>query len=96
MILLSGKGYQALLDCRRRGRHLRQHGFTVDQIAVVLSLDHAVTPLRLYRYAAGLTAAEVVAAFTRHETAAHFLEKADGPWRPRQGPMARTVSFGPT
>ncbi|MBG0824905.1 helix-turn-helix transcriptional regulator [Planomonospora sp. ID91781] len=60
---MSGKGYQTLLDCRRRGFLLRAHGFTVDQIAVVLSLDHEVSPLRLYRYAAGLTAAQVVAAF---------------------------------
>ncbi|GAA3616068.1 hypothetical protein GCM10022419_121710 [Nonomuraea rosea] len=58
-------GYQTLLDCRRRSRYLRQHGFTLDQIAVILALDHPVTPLRLYRHAAGLTAAQAVAAFHR-------------------------------
>lgn len=62
---MSGTGYQALLDCRRRSRYLRQHDFTVDQIAVILALDHPATPLRLYRYAAGLTAAETVAAYHR-------------------------------
>lgn len=60
---MSGAGYQILLECRRRSRILRAHGFTVDQIAVVFSLDHDVSPLRLYRYAAGLTAAQVAAAF---------------------------------
>jgi len=59
---MPGNSYQTLLECRRRGFLLRGHGFTADQIAVVLSLDHDVTPLRLYRYAAGLTAAQVVAA----------------------------------
>ncbi|KAA9375963.1 hypothetical protein F5972_24905 [Microbispora cellulosiformans] len=64
---MSGKGYQTLLECRRRGFHLRGHGFSVDQIAVVLSLDHDVAPLRLYRYAAGLTAAQALAAFNALE-----------------------------
>ncbi|MFI7640560.1 hypothetical protein [Nonomuraea sp. NPDC049400] len=62
---MSGTGYQTLLDCRRRSRYLRQHGFTVDQIAVILSLDHLATPLRLYRYAAGLTAAQTIEVFHR-------------------------------
>ncbi|WP_379524769.1 hypothetical protein [Nonomuraea insulae] len=56
-------GYQTLLDCRRRSRYLRQHGFTTDQIATILALDHPATPLRLYRHAAGLTATQAVAAF---------------------------------
>ncbi|KAB8192547.1 hypothetical protein FH608_023870 [Nonomuraea phyllanthi] len=60
---MSGTGYRTLLDCRRRSRYLRQHGFTVDQIAVILGLDHPATPLRLYRYAAGLTAAQTIEAF---------------------------------
>jgi hypothetical protein len=60
---MSGKGYQTLLECRRRSLTLRAHGFTVDQIVIVLSLDHQASPLRLYRYAAGLTAAQAVAAF---------------------------------
>lgn len=59
---MSGQGYQTLLDCRRRSRLLRERGFTIDQIAIVLSLDHQVNPLRLYRYAAGLTARQVVTA----------------------------------
>jgi hypothetical protein len=62
---MSATGYQALLDCRRRTRYLRQHDFTLDQIAVILALDHPATPLRLYRYAAGLTAAQAVDAFHR-------------------------------
>jgi hypothetical protein len=62
---MSGTGYQTLLDCRRRSRYLLQHGFTIDQIAVILALDHPATPLRLYRYAAGLTAAQTVAAYHR-------------------------------
>ncbi|MBB6546897.1 hypothetical protein [Nonomuraea rubra] len=62
---MSGSGYQTLLDCRRRSRYLRQHGFTIDQIAIVLHLDHPATPLRLYRHAVGLTAAQVVNAFHR-------------------------------
>ncbi|MGW2157533.1 helix-turn-helix domain-containing protein [Nonomuraea sp. NPDC001699] len=68
---MSGTGYQTLLDCRRRSRYLRQHGFTTDQIAVILGLDHPATPLRLYRYAAGLTAAQTVDAF-------HRLARTDG------------------
>ncbi|MER6007941.1 helix-turn-helix transcriptional regulator [Nonomuraea angiospora] len=62
---MSGTGYQTLLDCRRRSRYLRQHGFTIDQIAVILNLDHPATPLRLYRHAAGLTAAQTVATYHR-------------------------------
>ncbi|MFI6816111.1 helix-turn-helix domain-containing protein [Nonomuraea sp. NPDC050328] len=60
---MSATGYQALLDCRRRSRYLREHGFTLDQVAVILALDHPATPLRLYRYAAGLTAAQTIEAF---------------------------------
>ncbi|MEV0615678.1 hypothetical protein AB0I81_20350 [Nonomuraea sp. NPDC050404] len=60
---MPGTGYQTLLDCRRRSRYLRQHSFTIDQIAIILALDHPATPLRLYRYAAGLTAAQTVSAF---------------------------------
>jgi hypothetical protein len=62
---MSGTGYQTLLDCRRRSRYLRHHGFTLDQITIILALDHPATPLRLYRYAAGLTAAQAVEAFHR-------------------------------
>ncbi|WP_157254897.1 hypothetical protein [Nonomuraea typhae] len=62
---MSGTGYQTLLDCRRRSRYLRQHGFTTGQIALILALDHPATPLRLHRYAAGLTAAQTVETFHR-------------------------------
>ncbi|MFI7114169.1 helix-turn-helix domain-containing protein [Nonomuraea sp. NPDC050227] len=62
---MSGTGYQTLLDCRRRGRYLRQHSFTTDQIAVIHGLDHRATPLRLYRYTVGLTAAQTIDAFHR-------------------------------
>ena len=62
---MSGTGYQTLLDCRRRSRYLRQHGFTTDQITVILALDHPASPLRLHRYAAGLTAAQTVEALHR-------------------------------
>ncbi|MFI9552706.1 hypothetical protein [Nonomuraea endophytica] len=62
---MSGTGYQTLLDCRRRSRYLRRHGFTTDQIALILALDHPATPLRLHRYAAGLTAAQTIEAFHR-------------------------------
>ncbi|GAA3116643.1 hypothetical protein [Streptosporangium carneum] len=60
---MSGEGYRILLDCRRRARALRARSFTFDQIADVLSLDHAVSPLRLYRYAHGRTASDVVTVF---------------------------------
>ncbi|MEU0516321.1 hypothetical protein [Streptosporangium sp. NPDC006007] len=59
---MSGEGYRALLDCRRRATTLRARSFTYDQIADVLALDHHVSPLRLYRYAHGRTASNVVAA----------------------------------
>ncbi|MFB4267842.1 hypothetical protein [Nonomuraea sp. GTA35] len=62
---MTSTGYQTLLDCRRRSRYLRQHGFTIDQIAIILALDHPASPLRLYRHAAGLTAAQTVDAFHR-------------------------------
>ncbi|WP_433539965.1 hypothetical protein ACQP10_26980 [Streptosporangium sandarakinum] len=59
---MSGEGYRILLDCRRRGTALRARSFSFDQIADVLALDHDVSPLRLYRYAHGRTAADVAAA----------------------------------
>ncbi|MEU9830788.1 hypothetical protein AB0D67_04515 [Streptosporangium sp. NPDC048047] len=59
---MTGEGYRTLLDCRRRSTALRARSFTYDQIADVLALDHDVSPLRLYRYAHGRTAADVVAA----------------------------------
>ncbi|GGP83786.1 hypothetical protein [Streptosporangium pseudovulgare] len=59
---MSGEGYRILLDCRRHSTALRARAFTYDQIADVLALDHPVSPLRLYRYAHGRTAADIVAA----------------------------------
>ncbi|MBO2455029.1 hypothetical protein J4573_48635 [Actinomadura barringtoniae] len=44
-------------DCRGKAEALRAQGFTVDQIATVFALDHPeLSPLRVYRFAAGLTA----------------------------------------
>jgi tetratricopeptide (TPR) repeat protein len=60
---MSGEGYRVLLDCRRRSEVLRAKGFTYDQVADIFSAFHDVSPLRLYRYAYGRTAAEVVATF---------------------------------
>ncbi|MET9066100.1 hypothetical protein [Streptosporangium sandarakinum] len=66
---MSGEGYRILLDCRRRGTALRARSFSYGQIADVLALDHDVSPLRLYRYAHGRTAADVVAAHNDHDPA---------------------------
>ncbi|WP_248965910.1 hypothetical protein [Sphaerisporangium perillae] len=57
------EGHRVLLTCRRRGEALRAKGFTYEQIADVLALDLCDSPLLLHRYAHGLTAAQVVAAF---------------------------------
>ncbi|MEV7007739.1 hypothetical protein [Streptosporangium sp. NPDC051022] len=66
---MSGEGYRILLDCRRRGGALRARSFTFDQIADVLALDHEVSPLRLYRYAHGRTASDVVTAYNDLDSA---------------------------
>ncbi|MFC4591777.1 hypothetical protein [Sphaerisporangium corydalis] len=60
---MTGEGYRILLGARRRADVLRAKGFTYDQIADVLALDHQVSPLRLYRFAHGRTVADVVNAF---------------------------------
>ncbi|MGS2640494.1 hypothetical protein [Streptosporangium sp. LJ11] len=60
---MPGEGYRILLGCRRRSEALRACSLTFDQIAGVFALDHAVSPLRLYRYAHGRTAGDVVAAY---------------------------------
>ncbi|WP_329424574.1 hypothetical protein OG339_29650 [Streptosporangium sp. NBC_01495] len=60
---MPGEGYRILLGCRRRSEALRACSLTFDQIAGVFALDHEVSPLRLYRYAHGRTAGEVVAAY---------------------------------
>lgn len=66
---MSGVGYRILKHCQARGRRLRVKGFTYDQIADVLALDHEVSPLRLYRYAHGRTAAAVVDDFNTRDPA---------------------------
>ncbi|GGP05199.1 hypothetical protein GCM10012278_23660 [Nonomuraea glycinis] len=58
---MSGESYRALLRARSWSRHLREKGFTWDQIAEVLALTHEVSPLRLYRLAHGRTGADVAA-----------------------------------
>ena len=60
---MTGEGYRILLSARRRGDVLRAKGFTYDQIADVLALDHQVSRLRLYRFAHGRTVSDVVNAF---------------------------------
>ncbi|MFI6450751.1 hypothetical protein ACIBF6_04295 [Streptosporangium amethystogenes] len=60
---MPGEGYRILLRCRRRSEALRACRLTFDQIAGVFALDHQVSPLRLYRYAHGRTAGDVVAAY---------------------------------
>ncbi|WP_433377103.1 hypothetical protein [Streptosporangium sp. CA-115845] len=60
---MPGEGYRILLGCRRRSEALRACRLTFDQIAGVFALDHQVSPLRLYRYAHGRTAGDVVAAY---------------------------------
>ncbi|MEU4832715.1 hypothetical protein [Streptosporangium sp. NPDC023615] len=59
---MPAEGYRILLGCRRRSEALRACSLTFDQIADVFALDHEVSPLRLYRYAHGRTASDVVAA----------------------------------
>ncbi|MGC5013976.1 hypothetical protein ACLQ2R_24710 [Streptosporangium sp. DT93] len=60
---MPAEGYRILLGCRRRSEALRACSLTFDQIAGVFALDHEVSPLRLYRYAHGRTASDVVAAY---------------------------------
>jgi hypothetical protein len=60
---MSEDGYRVLLDCRQRSATLRAKGFTYDQLADAFALDHEVSPLRLHRYAHGLTGAEAVSAY---------------------------------
>ncbi|MEV7966093.1 hypothetical protein AB0O34_08925 [Sphaerisporangium sp. NPDC088356] len=62
-ITMPGDGYRILLDCRRRSEILRSKGFTFERIVDVFALYHDVSPLKLHRYAHGLTGAEVVAAY---------------------------------
>ncbi|MFC6086079.1 hypothetical protein [Sphaerisporangium aureirubrum] len=67
---ISWDGYRVLLDCRRRSEALRAQGFGYDQIVGVFALYHDAGPLKLYRYAHGLTGAQVVAAYNDLDPAA--------------------------
>ncbi|WP_327589062.1 hypothetical protein OHA25_20135 [Nonomuraea sp. NBC_00507] len=58
---MSGEGRRVLLWARSWSKQLRAKGFTWDQIATVLELTHAASPLRLCRLAHGRTASDVVA-----------------------------------
>ncbi|MFC6086216.1 hypothetical protein [Sphaerisporangium aureirubrum] len=60
---MSGEGIHILLECRRRSETLRAKGYTYDQIADLFGVCHDVSPLRLYRYAYGRTAAEAAAMY---------------------------------
>jgi len=60
---MSGQDYRTLLRCRSWSERLRAKGFTWDQIAEVLALNHPFSPLRLYRLAHGRTASDVVDEF---------------------------------
>ncbi|GAA0406160.1 hypothetical protein GCM10010160_38440 [Acrocarpospora corrugata] len=73
---MAGKGYQTLIECRQRGRLLRRQGFTIDQVAIVLGLDYPFSPLRLYRYATGLTATQVVAAYAQRDPGRSTLRES--------------------
>ncbi|GAA1255353.1 hypothetical protein GCM10009677_01500 [Sphaerisporangium rubeum] len=67
---MSGDGYRVLLECRRRSEALRGQGFGHDQIADIFALYHQATPLKLHRYAHGMTGSEVVAAYNDLDPAA--------------------------
>lgn len=67
---MSGDGYRVLLECRRRSEALRGQGFGYDQIADIFALYHQATPLKLHRYAHGMTVSEVVAAYNDLDPAA--------------------------
>ncbi|WP_329520310.1 hypothetical protein [Spirillospora sp. NBC_01491] len=65
---MTSEGHTTQRHCRRKAEALGARGFTVEQIAVILALDHpSFSPLRVYRCAAGLTA----------RTAADLYNQAD-------------------
>lgn len=68
--MMSGEGYRTLRQCWERSQILQARGFTFGQITDVLALDHQVSPLRLYRYAHGLTAKAVCDHFNQLDPAA--------------------------
>ncbi|MEU3165519.1 hypothetical protein [Streptosporangium sp. NPDC006930] len=60
---MSRDGYHIMIDCRKHSELLRAKGFSFDQIADIFTLHHDVSPLKLHRYANGLTGAQAVAAY---------------------------------
>ncbi|WP_326641879.1 hypothetical protein OG884_03030 [Streptosporangium sp. NBC_01755] len=60
---MSRDGYHIMIDCRKHSELLRAKGFSFDQIADIFTLYHDVSPLKLHRYAHGLTGAQAVAAY---------------------------------
>ncbi|WP_214416067.1 hypothetical protein [Sphaerisporangium fuscum] len=96
---MSGEGIHVLLECRRRSEILRAKGYSYDQIAEVFAIYHDVSPLRLYRYAYGRTAAEAVALYNDLDPAgtAALRESRlyDFEHWPQRGmrPTARTIAL---
>jgi hypothetical protein len=66
---MTGEAKRTLRACTTRSQTLRDKGFTYTQIADVLALDHDASPLRLYRYAHGLTTPQVVDTFNELDPA---------------------------
>ncbi|GGL06703.1 hypothetical protein Sme01_66970 [Sphaerisporangium melleum] len=96
---MSGEAIQVLLECRRRSEALRAMGYGFEQIADVFAVYHEVSPLRVYRYTYGRTAAEAVALYNDLDPAgtAALRESRlyDYEHWPRRGmrPTARTVAL---
>ncbi|MEV7971050.1 hypothetical protein AB0O34_34410 [Sphaerisporangium sp. NPDC088356] len=96
---MSGEGIHILLECRRRGEALRAMGYTHDQIADLFSVCHDVSPLRLYRYAYGLTAAEAAARYNDLDPAGTAALRESRLYEfehwPQRGmrPTARTIAL---
>ncbi|MFC4535566.1 hypothetical protein [Sphaerisporangium dianthi] len=96
---MSGEGVHTLLECRRRSEALRAMGYTFDQIAEVFSVCHDVSPLRLYRYAYGLTAAEAAARYNDLDPAGTAALRESRLYEfehwPQRGmrPTARTIAL---
>jgi tetratricopeptide (TPR) repeat protein len=57
---MTDNGIPAARNCSSRSQTLRVKGFAYEQIVDILALDHDLSPLRLYRYAHGMTTPQVV------------------------------------
>ncbi|MFC4585459.1 hypothetical protein [Sphaerisporangium corydalis] len=96
---MSGEGLHILLECRRRGEALRAMGYTFDEVADMFSVCHDVSPLRLYRYAYGLTAAEAAARYNDLDPAGTAALRESRLYEfehwPQRGmrPIARTIAL---